>query len=484
MASQIEHLDNSMVKVTIEVPQDDFKSALEQAFRKNAKRFTIPGFRKGKAPMKLVTNYYGEGILYDDAIDIAIQPAYDKALAELDIEPFSQPDMQIEEIGSDKGMTFNCIFAIRPEVKLGDYKGVVAYKPDATVDEDLIDKEIERAREQVSRLVPVTDRAVEDGDTVIIDYSGSKDGELFEGGQAENHELVIGSKSFIPGFEEKLIGHEIGDEFDIDLTFPEEYHSEDLAGQDVVFAIKLHEIKVRELPELDDDFVKDVTEDCDTVEEYRDSIRKRLTESSEKHANEAFKGNAINEVVKNAEIDIPHVVIHEEMNRMYEDQARQMQMQGFSMEQYLQMLGLEKQSVMAQLHGPAEQKVKTGLVLDAIYETENLEITDEARDEQIQKIADMYGMQFEDLKKNFDSDVGREMLDSDLKKEIAMNFITEHAEATDVEPEPEIDEHVHEHGPDCGCGHDHGHDHESDVEVDSDDETDNAENTDNEEDTK
>ena len=321
----------------------------------------------------------------------------------------------------------------------------------------MIDKEIERARERVSRLVPVTDRAVEDGDTVTIDYSGSKDGELFEGGQAENHELVIGSKSFIPGFEEKLIGHKIGDEFDIDLTFPEEYHSEDLAGQDVVFSIKIHEIKIRELPELDDDFVKDVTEDCDTVEEYRDSIKKRLIESNEKHANDAFKAHAVDIAVKNAEVDIPHVVIHEEMNRMYNDQARQMQMQGFSMEQYLEMLGLEKKSIMAQLHGPAEQKVKTGLVLDAIYETENLEITDEARDKQIQKIAGMYGMEFEDLKKNFDSDAAREMLDSDLKKELAMDWIAEHAEATDVEPEPEAEEHIH--GEDCDCGHDHDHEH-------------------------
>ena len=417
-----------------------------------------------------MTNYYGEGILYDDAIDIAIQPAYDKALAELEIEPFSQADMQIEEIGSDKGMTFNCTFAIRPEVKLGDYKGVIAYKPDATVDEDLVNKEIQRAREQVSRLVPVTDRAVEDGDTVTIDYSGLKDGELFEGGQAENYELVIGSKSFIPGFEEKLIGHVIGDEFDIDLTFPEEYHSEDLAGKDVIFSIKIHEIKVRELPELDDDFVKDVTEDCDTVKEYRDSIKKRLSESSEKHSYDTFKSNAVNEAVKNAEVDIPHVVIHEEMHRMYDDQARQIQMQGFTMEQYLEMLGLEKQSIMAQLHKPAEQKVKTGLVLDAIYETENIEITDEARDKQLQKIADMYSMQFEDLKKNFSSDTAREMLDSDLKKELAMDLIAKHAEATDVEPEPEVEEHVHEHGDDCG--HDHDHDHKHDEEVNTVDETD------------
>lgn len=473
MASQIEQLDNSMVKMTVEVPQDEFKSALEQSFRKNAKRFTIPGFRKGKAPMKLVTNYYGEGVLYDDAIDIAVNPAYEKALEELDVKPFSQPDMQIEEIGSDKGITFNCTFAVRPEVNLGEYKGVVAYKPEVKVEDEMIESEIERAREQVSRLIPITDRAVEEGDTVVIDYSGSKDGELFEGGQAENHELEIGSNSFIPGFEEKLIGHEIGEEFDIDLTFPEEYHAEDLAGQDVVFSINLKEIKVRELPELDDEFVKDVTEDCDTVEEYRESIKERLTKTAEEQAEDTFKGNVVNEAVKNAEIDIPHVVIHEEMHRMYEDQARQMQMQGFSMDQYLEMLGLDQQTIMAQLHAPAEQKVKTELVLDAIFDAENLEITDQDRDDQIEKFAKMYGMEAEDLKKNFESEAAREMLDSDLKKELTMTWLTEHAEATDVEPEPEEhdQDHDHEHGADCDCGHDHGDDHsaesdEADVAAD------------------
>ncbi|HZJ69207.1 MAG TPA: trigger factor, partial [Candidatus Eisenbacteria bacterium] len=332
MAAQIEHLDNNMAKITVEVSKENFRDALNKSFNKNRKRFTIPGFRKGKAPLKIVTNYYGESILYDDAIDFAAQPAYESALKELEVEPYSQPDFQIEDIGADKGLVFNCKFALKPEVKLGDYKGVVAYKPEASVSDEEIDSEINRAREQVSRLVPVEDRPVEDGDTVVIDYSGSKDGVPFEGGQAEKHELVIGSNSFIPGFEEKLIGHEIGEEFDIDLTFPEEYHAEDLAGEDVVFSVKLHEIKLREIPELDEDFVKDVTEDCDTVEEYKESVKNRLKESKEKQVDNVFMDNAIKVVVKNAEIDLPHVVVHEEMERMYQDQARQMSMQGFDME--------------------------------------------------------------------------------------------------------------------------------------------------------
>lgn len=439
MAAQIEHLDNNMAKITVEVSKENFRDALNKSFNKNRKRFTIPGFRKGKAPLKIVTNYYGESILYDDAIDFAAQPAYESALKELEVEPYSQPDFQIEDIGADKGLVFNCKFALKPEVKLGDYKGVVAYKPEASVSDEEIDSEINRAREQVSRLVPVEDRPVEDGDTVVIDYSGSKDGVPFEGGQAEKHELVIGSNSFIPGFEEKLIGHEIGEEFDIDLTFPEEYHAEDLAGEDVVFSVKLHEIKLREIPELDEDFVKDVTEDCDTVEEYKESVKNRLKESKEKQVDNVFMDNAIKVVVKNAEIDLPHVVIHEEMERMYQDQARQMSMQGFDMEQYMEALGLDRQTMMMQLHQPAEEKLKTELVLDAIIELEEIEVTDDERDEQIKKYAEMYNMEFEDLKKTFDGDGALTMLDSDLSREKAMDIIKENAEATDVEPEVEVD---------------------------------------------
>lgn len=454
MAAQIEQLKNSMVKITVEVAEEDFQEALKKSFKKNAKRFTIPGFRKGKAPMKMVTNYYGESVLYDDAIDYAAQPAYENALKELDVEPYSHPNLQIEEIGSGKGMIFNCTFAVKPEVKLGDYKGVVAYRPNSEVTDEEIEKEIEREREQVSRLVPVEDRPVQDGDTVVIDYLGKKDDVPFEGGKSENYELVIGSHTFIPGFEEKLIGHEAGEEFDIDLTFPEEYHAKDLAGQDVVFSVKLKEIKFREIPELDEDFVKDVTEDCDTVEQYRESIKNRLAEHKTKYADDTFMNNAIKEVVKNAEIDVPHVVVHEEMERMYQDQARQMQMQGFNMDQYMKMLGLDKQTLMMQLHGPAEEKIRTELVLDTIIKAENIEVSDEERDQQIQKYADMYKMEFEDLKKTFTGDGAKEMLDSDLGRQKAMDLIKENAEATDVEPEPEHD-------------HDHEHEHENETETES-----------------
>ncbi|NLJ94293.1 MAG: trigger factor [Clostridiaceae bacterium] len=454
MAAQMEQLENSMVKVTVDVAKEDFQDAMQKAFNKNKRRFTIPGFRKGKAPMKMVTNYYGESILYDDAIDIAAQPAYENALEELSVEPFSQPQFEILEIGYDKGMGLAFTFAVKPEVKLGNYKGVTAYRPDDSVAPEDIEREIERAREQVSRLVPIEDRPVQEDDTVTIDYSGSKDGVEFEGGTAEDYDLVIGSNTFIPGFEEKLIGHEIGEQFDIDLTFPEDYHAEDLAGQDVVFNVKIKEIKFREIPELDDDFVKDVSEDADTVEEYKESIRSRLAEEKEKHADETLMNNAIKIVVQNAEMDLPHVVIHEEMERMYNDQARQMEMQGFNMDQYMEMLGLDKQTMMMQLHNPAEEKVKTGLVLDAIVEAEKIEVTDEDRDEQIQKYADMYQMEFDNLKKTFEADGALEMLNSDLTRQKAMDLIKEHAIATDVEPEPEEHDHDHDHD------HDHHHDHD------------------------
>ena len=296
MAAQLEQLENSMVKITVDVEKEDFQDALQKAFNKEKNRFSIPGFRKGKAPMKIVTNYYGEAVLYDDAIDFAAQPAYEKALDELTIEPYSQPSFEILEIGSDKGMSFACTFAVKPEVKLGDYKGVTAYRPDDSVSDEDVDKEIERAREQVSRLVPIEDRPVQENDTVTIDYSGSKDGVPFEGGSAENYDLIIGSNTFIPGFEEKLIGHNMGEEFDIDLTFPEDYHAADLAGQDVVFHVKIHEIKFREIPELNDDFVKDVSEEDDTVEQYKESTRKRLSEEKAKYADEDMMNNAIKEI--------------------------------------------------------------------------------------------------------------------------------------------------------------------------------------------
>ena len=444
MAAQLEQLENSMVKITVDVEKEDFQDALQKAFNKEKNRFSIPGFRKGKAPMKIVTNYYGEAVLYDDAIDFAAQPAYEKALDELTIEPYSQPSFEILEIGSDKGMSFACTFAVKPEVKLGDYKGVTAYRPDDSVSDEDVDKEIERAREQVSRLVPIEDRPVQENDTVTIDYSGSKDGVPFEGGSAENYDLIIGSNTFIPGFEEKLIGHNMGEEFDIDLTFPEDYHAADLAGQDVVFHVKIHEIKFREIPELNDDFVKDVSEEDDTVEQYKESTRKRLSEEKAKYADEDMMNNAIKVAVENAEIDLPHVVIHEEMERMYNDQARQMQSQGFSMDQYMQMLGLEKQTLMAQLHVPAEEKLKTELVLDAIVESENIEVTEEDRDEQIQKYADMYQMAFEDLKKTFSGEGALEMLNSDLTRQKAMDLIKENAIPTDVKPEIETHDHDHD----------------------------------------
>ena len=457
MAAQIEHLEHNMVKVTVKVSKEDFAEAMQKAFRKNAKHFAIPGFRKGKAPMNMVLNYYGEAVLYDDALDFVAQSTYDAALKELDVEPYSQSSFDVEEIGLDKGVVYHSTFALKPEVKLADYKGVVAYKPEAKVTDEEVDQEITRAREQVARLVPVEGRPVEEGDTVVIDYLGKKDGEAFEGGKAEGYELAIGSHSFIPGFEEAIVGHEAGEEFDIDLKFPEEYHSKDLAGQAVVFEIKLHEIKKREVPELNDEFVMDVTEDCNTVEEYKAHIKEEISERKEKHAQDEFANNVFQKVVDSAEMDLPHVLIHEEMERMYNDQARQMQAQGFSMEQYMKMLNLTKESLLQQLHAPAETRVRRDLVIGKIIELEDISVSDEERDAKIKEYSDAYRMDFDKMKESMSNPGMQEMIDNEIKQHKAFDLVIDSAVATDQKPFDEEKEEDHEHGPNCDCGHDHDH---------------------------
>ena len=434
MASKIEKLENNMAKLTVEVPAEDFQKAMKGAFKKNMKHFSIPGFRKGKAPMNLVMNYYGEGILYDDAFDLVADDAYKKALDEAEVEPFSSPSINITEIGSDKGVTFEAEFALKPEVKLGDYEGIEAFRPDIEVSDDEVDQRIEHERQKVSRMVPVEDRAVEDGDTVTIDYKGFKDGVAFEGGEGANYDLVIGSNTFIPGFEEQVKGHNAGEEFEINVTFPEEYHSEDLKGADAVFEVKIHEIKHRELPELDDEFVKDVSEECDTLEEYRAAIRKELEENAKNRADGVFMDNAVEVAVNNAEVDIPHVVIHDEINRMMDEQAQQMRYQGLDFDQYLGYLGMTRNVYASQLHEPAEQRVKSRLVLEAIADEQGFEITDEDYEKQFENMAKMYGSDVERIKKSFDNDEMREYLADDMKLGKASEFIKEHAKATDVDP--------------------------------------------------
>ncbi len=397
MASTMEKKENNVVVLTIDVTAEDFAAALQQSFRKNAGKFNIPGFRRGKAPMNLVTKYYGEGVLYDDAIEFAATPAYAAAVAEHGIDPVSRPDMDVQEISKETGMKFTVTITVKPEVKLGKYLGVKAEKPDATVSEEDIDKEITRVQERNSRMIPVEDRAAQDGDTANIDYEGFSDGVPFDGGKGASYDLKIGSNTFIPGFEEKIIGHSVGESFDIDVTFPEDYGSEDLAGKAVVFKVTLNEIKARELPALDDEFAKDVSE-FDTLAEYRDSLRAKQLETGEKRAKEVFEDNVIQAAVTNATIDVPAIMIQNEVEHMIEEQRNQMRYQGIELEQYLQYIGQTLETFKEQLMTPAENRVRAQLVLETISKAEKVEATEAEEEAEFERMAALYSMSVEDLK--------------------------------------------------------------------------------------
>ncbi len=395
MAS-IEKKDNNIVVISLEASVEEFKEAMQKAFNKNKNRFQIPGFRKGKVPYKLVKQYYGEGVFYDDAIDAVVNPAYQAAIKEHDLKVVSRPELDIQEIGEDKGMKYTLTVTVKPDVELGQYEGVeAAYRYIAPSDET-VDAELKRQQERNGRMVPVEGRAVEDGDTVTIDFEGFVDGVAFEGGKAEGHELKIGSKSFIPGFEDQLIGHNIDEEFPITVTFPEDYTAEELKGKEATFQIKLHAIKVKELPEIDDDFVKDVSE-FDTLDEYKADIMKKQTEQAEKAAQDAFENEVVKVVSENAKVDIPECMVETEIDNMIEEQSYRMRSQGIELEVYLKYMGQTMEEYRKGLHTMAQTRVKSSLVLEACSKAMNIEATDEDVDEEAGKIAEQYGMKKEDF---------------------------------------------------------------------------------------
>jgi len=424
MAS-IEKKDNNIVVISLEASAEDFKAALMKSYNKNKNRFQIPGFRKGKAPYKLVKQYYGEGVFYDDAIDYCVNPQYIEAIKEFDLRVVSRPELDIQEIGEDKGMKYTISVTVKPEVELGQYEGVEAeYRYIAPTDET-VEAELKRVQERSGRMVPVEGRAVEDGDTVTIDYEGFVDGVAFEGGKDEGHDLKIGSNSFIPGFEEQLIGHNIDEEFPITVTFPEEYHAENLKGKEATFQIKLHDIKVKELPELDDEFAKDVSE-FDTLEEYKADIRKSQTEQAEKVAKDSFENEVVKAVCENAKVDIPECMVETEINSMIDEQSYRMRAQGIELETYLQYMGQSMDEYKKGLKTMAETRVKSSLVLEACAKAMNIEATDEDIDAEAGKLAEQYGMKKEDLLERIKGDdsflresiVGRKTVDALAEKAV------------------------------------------------------------------
>lgn len=432
MTSKIEKKENSVVELLIELTPEEFVTALKAAYKKQSHRFNVPGFRKGKAPYHLAMNYYGEGVLYDEAIDQGLGDAYAAAIEEHKLEPVARPDVKIEEIGSEKGLRARLQVTVLPDVTLGEYKGVEAERVLVEVTEEQVEAELKKMQERSGRMVPVEDRAAELGDTARIDFKGFLNDEPFEGGEGTGHDLILGSQSFIPGFEDQVVGHKPGESFSVNVTFPTEYHAKELAGQEARFEVTLHSLKVKDLPELDDEFAKDVSE-FDTLAEYKDSLRAKLEDQAKKQAESAFEDRVVAAAVETATIEIPEAMIEQEVNQTLRQQEQSMAYQGIQLNQYLQYVGKTLEELKKEMRPNAERTVKTGLVLDAIADAENFEVTAEDRKAEYERMAAQYGMKVEEIEKHFGEDSAQ--LRSIIRSRKVVKFLVEHAKT--IEPKPE-----------------------------------------------
>lgn len=417
MSLQVEKLEKNMAKLTIEVSAEEFEEAIQKAYLKNRGKITIPGFRKGKAPRKMIEKMYGAGIFYEDAVNDLLPAAYDKEVEACDLEIVSQPKIDVTQVEAGQPLIFTAEVALKPEVKLGEYKGIEVEKKNIEVTEEEIQAEIDKERENNSRVIDVDDRAVENGDMVKLDFEGFVDGVAFEGGKGEDYDLTIGSGSFIPGFEEQLVGVKIGEDTEVNVTFPEEYHAPELAGKAAVFKCKVNEIKVKELPEADDDFAKDVSE-FDTLDEYKEDVKKNLTEKKEKEAKTAKEMDVVEKIVENAEMEIPDPMVDEQVRRMADDFANRIQSQGLSVEQYFQFTGMTAEKLLEQMRPEAVKRIQNSLVLEAVAEAEQIEISDERLEEELVKMAEAYKMELDKLK---------EMVSEDAKAQIKKDLAVQEA---------------------------------------------------------
>jgi len=424
MSMKIEKTEkNNEVKLSFEVEAEKFEEAIQKVYEKSAKYFNIPGFRKGKAPYKIIEKQYGAQIFYEDAFNEVAAEVYEKELTEAGIEAVSRPEIDITQMEKGKDLIFTAIVQTKPEVKLGKYKGIELKKIEYTVEDKDIDHELSHMQERNARLVNVEDRAVETNDTTVIDFEGFVDGVAFEGGKAENHELVIGSNTFIPGFEDQIIGMKIDEEKDINVTFPEEYFSKELAGKPAVFKVKLHEIKKKELPELDDEFAKDVSE-FDTMAELRASIKEKIEEENKNKAKYETEEEAIKTVCENVELEIPTGMIETETDNMVKDIEQRLAYQGLGLAQYLQMMNKTEADMRKEFEEQATRQVKTKLVLEAIVNAEKIEVSDDEVKAKLEEMAETYGRKVEDLENN--ENLKKYMTES-LKTEKAITFIVENA---------------------------------------------------------
>ena len=393
--TSVEKKEKSTVELTIQVEADAFEAAVQKAYEKDRKSISVPGFRKGKAPRKIIEGMYGTGVFYEEAINQVYPGAYAQAVEEQKLDDVGYPKIEIVEVGKD-GLTFKALVSVRPEVKLGIYKGLTAAKDVAKVTDKDVDEELKPYIDRATRLVSV-DRAAQNGDTVVIDFEGFDNGEAFEGGKGENYDLKLGSGSFVPGFEEQLVGTKAGDEKDLDITFPEDYHA-DLAGKAVVFKVKVHEVKEKEVPALDDEFAKDVSE-FDTLKDLKADLKKKITEERQKAANQAFEDALMEQVAANITADIPDAMVENQARQFLDNFKMQIAQQGIPYDQYLKMTGMEESKLLADAKEPAERQVRMDLAMAAIIKAENLEATDEEVEAEFQKLADQYNMDLEMVKK-------------------------------------------------------------------------------------
>ena len=425
MSLQVEKLEKNMAKLTIEVSAEDLDKAMEKAYQKQKSRISLPGFRKGKAPRKMIESMYGKGVFMEDAVNSLVPQEYTKALGECDLEIVSQPEINVTQMEPGKALIFTADVAVKPEVTLGDYKGVEVPKSEIAVTDEEVDAEVKKEQDKNARTVAVEDRAAANGDITTIDFEGFVDGVAFEGGKGTDYALTLGSGTFIPGFEEQLVGANTGDHVEVKVTFPEEYQAKELAGKEAVFQCDVKKIETKEVPELDDEFAKDVSE-FDTLAEYKEDVKKKLTEKKEKEARTAKENAAVDKAIENAQMDIPELMTKTECRQMMDDFSRRMQQQGLSMEQYFQFTGQSMDKMMEDMKPQALKRIQTRLVLEKVAEAENIQPSEEEITEEIQKMADAYKMEADKIREAI-GESGLEQMKKDMAVQKAVTVIADAA---------------------------------------------------------
>ena len=425
MSVQVEKQEKNMAKLTVEVPAEQFVNAIKKAYNKNKNRFNVPGFRRGKAPQMMIEKMYGVGVFYEDAADEAINETYAEAMKESGLDIVSRPEITIEQIEKGKAFIYTATVAVKPEVTLGQYKGIEVEKADAEVKEEDVEAELKRVQNQNARLISVTDRPVAKDDQVVIDFDGSVDGKAFDGGKAEDYPLTIGSHAFIDTFEDQLIGKNIGEECEVNVTFPQEYHAKELAGKPAVFKVKIKEIKVRELPELNDEFASEVS-DFETLEEYKKDVEAKIAERKQKAAATENENRVVDKVVEGASMEIPDRMIDGQVENMIQDTARRMQSQGLDLQQYLKYTGMTLDQMKEQARPQAIKRIQTRLVLEAVAKAENIQISDEKLDEEIGKMAQSYQMEADKLK-SYMTEQDKDQMKEDLAVQEAVDLLVAEA---------------------------------------------------------